>query len=362
MLGGMRLKNFSVKSARLYLCESDIIIPNWSFNDMATIEITEKTWKNAWLALNWRFRPNPHYSAYWRVLHNRALLAWEPPPKTLPQPPINTTLRSDANSPPGPSTSTISSLEQQQINPQGERANETDPEDYYTPNPSTLDSPSDHSVTANFPNRTPIYTDADPTDENYLSSRKWFIADPTNQPARPHWAIDKCNICGAKDSTSHGFFLCPPIQQLWKDALSLLPSLLQDHKVVPLEHANLSLRNVVLGFPDLIASLPRHKRNRVVLWHSAVIYVITQARTKSIWKSRKYGIRTVFNWGPNGSETLSKIKFEIRNLFWSIYISSCQSGDLNAIRAFENQWCTENAWCSIQYNDNNEKCILKFHQ
>jgi hypothetical protein len=189
-----------------------------------------------------------------------------------------------------------------------------------------------------------------------------FATDPADLPAHSHWAIDDCNICGAKDSTSHGFLQCPPVQKLWEDSLALLPSLLEDHKVVPLEHVNLSLRNIVLCFPDLLKSLPKHKRGRVILWHSAVIYAITQNRTRIIWKSRKYNARAIFKWEEiDGSPPLSKVKFEIRNLLWSIYLKASQSDDPKSIHTFENQWCNENSWCSIQYNDT-KKHTLKFHQ
>jgi hypothetical protein len=357
VLGGMRLKDFSVKGARLYLSSPEVIIPNWNLDENTAPEANLKIWKDAWTNLLWRYRPDPHYSAYWRVLYNRALLAWAPNNITPADQSVLTPLRgsSDGASTPSPSQSGTLPFQVQLDKSNNTQLTDIDNEDYLTFDSSSTDLPREQASRQR-ENETSRSTDVVPR-----PTTPPFATDPADLPPHPRWTIDDCNICGAKDSTSHGFLLCPPVQKLWKDSLALLPSLLEDHKVIPLEHANLSLRNIVLCFPDLLKSLPKYKRGRVILWHSAVIYTITQIRTRTIWKSRKHNTRAILQWGDTDkNQPLSQVKFEIRNLLWSIYLK-CQFSDLHAIHAFENQWCTGNAWCDIQYNSPGN-CTLKFHQ
>jgi hypothetical protein len=57
-------------------------------------------------------------------------------------------------------------------------------------------------------------------------------------------------------------------------------------KVIPLEHANLSLRNIVLCFPDLLKSLSKHKR------------AITKIRTRTIWDQGNIKLAPFSNGDP----------------------------------------------------------------
>lgn len=83
-LANIRLPQFTVRKARLYLGTEEIVIPNWTFDEEETSkEETLKRWRSMWTILNWKYRPINHYSAYWRLLHNRPLQAWEPNHTTL---------------------------------------------------------------------------------------------------------------------------------------------------------------------------------------------------------------------------------------------------------------------------------------
>jgi hypothetical protein len=184
-----------------------------------------------------------------------------------------------------------------------------------------------------------------------------------DQPGQSSWAIDVCNICQAQDSTEHGFVTCPPIKHLWSQAVDLLPSLLHGHQVTPLQHANLSTRNIILAFPELRASLPKHQRARIILWHSAVIYTISRIRTSVIWRARRTATKTKFDWGdPEGQELLAKVKFEIRNLLWLTFIKSCGNKTITEIHNFENQWCSDNVWFSLSKEGEASTWGIKFHQ
>ena len=80
----------------------------------------------------------------------------------------------------------------------------------------------------------------------------------------------------------------------------------------------ISVREVVLAFPKLREDLPNRVRAPVVLWQSAMIYVITICREKSIEekeksKDRAEGIQ--FDFG----ECLRKVKVQIRHNLWGTW-------------------------------------------
>src|SRR5436853_1998209 len=84
----------------------------------------------------------------------------------------------------------------------------------------------------------------------------------------------------------------------------------------------------ILGFTELVDSLPKLRKERVLLWHSAVIFTITTIRTEAIWKGRKYGIRTNFKWGDPESRNwfpISKVKYEIRLLLWETFRQAAEN-------------------------------------
>jgi len=92
-------------------------------------------------------------------------------------------------------------------------------------------------------------------------------------------------ISAGQKIPQNGFLTCPPVRQIWEEAVQFLSNLLAaDMTPHTPQHADLNLRNVVLGFPDLTHSTPVRRRQRIALWHSAV--VCTTAKTRHIAISR----------------------------------------------------------------------------
>jgi hypothetical protein len=180
------------------------------------------------------------------------------------------------------------------------------------------------------------------------------------------WSIDNCSICEMKDTTTHAFLQCPRVHALWTQAISLIPQLINDVEIEP-RLLDINLRNVILGFPELMDSLPKLRKERVLLWHSAVIFTITTIRTEVIWKGREYGIRTNFKWGDPESRNwfpISKVKYELCLLLWEAFRQAVKTAKnlqrASIIRKFELQWCENNNMCSVQYRPDNSH-TLSFH-
>jgi hypothetical protein len=180
-------------------------------------------------------------------------------------------------------------------------------------------------------------------DENHLPARACGLTDPEDVGEAPKWAIDTCHLCETKDTPMHAYLQCPAVNDIWIKSIALLLQTLNEN-IAP-QHLTLTIRNIVLCFPDLVNSLPTNKRARIILWHSAVIYTITQIRTEAIWKGRERVQRTIFNWGGDDRElVMKKIKYEIRRLIWQIFTKN------ESLPNFKLEWCDGNDICIIADN------------
>jgi hypothetical protein len=127
------------------------------------------------------------------------------------------------------------------------------------------------------------------------------------------------------------------------------------HGVDTDERFQLTLKNIVLAFPDGIQSLPANQRHRLTLWHSAVIYILTDTRRKAIWTARQQVRHTHLVWD---SPTIYKrVMFEIRRVSWKIYLKAKEqkhpkttdtSEDVSSLQQFDLNWCTDNTICVLR--------------
>ena len=69
----MLCKDYRIKFARKHILSSSLLIPRWDEEDVHYgNESVEDVWRQAWKMLNWKFRSEVHFEAYWYLLHNRA--------------------------------------------------------------------------------------------------------------------------------------------------------------------------------------------------------------------------------------------------------------------------------------------------
>ena len=301
-LAGCPLKDYSVKKARNYQSSPETIIPNWNFTEAEApgldraAELT--VWRNAWANLLWKDRPTPHYSAYWRLLQNRVLLAWKPKtPGSHPTPLDGSRLsNNDARDLPEDDQRTINRSARRRRRPNLALSASTSTNN----SQESLESANDNTSPANSNNDNP---------------RLDSLKDPADRPEPEPWAIDDCNICHLKDSARHAFLLCPPVYRIWQEALLLLPGLIYGNDSTPLTHTGVTIFKVVFGFPELTKSIPKQKRRRITLWHSAVVFVINSTRTDIVWNARQRGTKAIFDWSSYNEvdRPLTKIKYEIRH-------------------------------------------------
>jgi hypothetical protein len=356
-LAGVPLREYTVKKGRIYQSSPEIIIPNWKFTEeecprsrLVPSEIT--VWRNAWANLLWHDRPRTHLSLYWRLLQNRVLLAWKP--NSLQKSVENINPRKRGRPPSSLGTTHDEDDDNSDIS-------ET-PTSSYPSQPSQASSnPTDETLNSN--HSSSIQSRRKP---NNTPSRLDPIKDPVDIPESKPWAIDECNICKEKDSARHAFLRCPPVHLIWSQAIELLPSLLYPanlRNLFALEEAEISIFNIIFGFPDLVKSVqPKHKRHHVTLWHSAVIYVIRSTRTEAVWRSRTTGTQCKFDWGNDDRNSMIKrIKHEIRQTVYTIFTAARQSGKQDIINDFKVKWCDEGTWFSVDESKPRDWKLI-FHQ
>jgi exonuclease III len=124
-----------------------------------------------------------------------------------------------------------------------------------------------------------------------------------------------CANCGQKDVEIHAYVECPEIQQIWQGAKEILEKLIGATSIVTTMNLQFSASEIVFCFPQLRISLPEILRDRVILWHSAVIYVITSCREWSLEHNTGAEHGTQFKY----FQTSKRIHGEIRQVIWEIF-------------------------------------------
>jgi hypothetical protein len=83
-----------------------------------------------------------------------------------------------------------------------------------------------------------------------------------------------------------------------------------------------------LAFPTLRQHLQKGKKERVILWHSAMVYVMTQYRNRCIMEEELRGTGTgapegvLFEWAGWKAEVVK----EVRKCLWDIYQANGHGG------------------------------------
>jgi hypothetical protein len=134
-----------------------------------------------------------------------------------------------------------------------------------------------------------------------------------------------CLNCGQKDTTEHAHARCPDIKQIWKEAGEVLISLIGAESVVEDMEINYSVSEIALCFPELRRRIPEIFRERVILWHSSVIFIITSDREWSLTHLTARDNRTNFRF----ANVLPRIRSEVRNIISNIFEKEKSLGKLD---------------------------------
>lgn len=92
-----------------------------------------------------------------------------------------------------------------------------------------------------------------------------------------------CLDCNVRDTSQHAALECGKVREIWEGAVSWLQALIGRPTTLEVD---LTITEVILGFPQLRNSLPKAMRMRVVLWHSAVVFTIAKLRERSLEAAR----------------------------------------------------------------------------
>jgi len=74
-LAGVPCEGYTVKIGRVYATRGFVIEPGWEeIGPAEGVNMEQRRarlWKTAWGTLNWKYRAETHYEAYWKLLHKR---------------------------------------------------------------------------------------------------------------------------------------------------------------------------------------------------------------------------------------------------------------------------------------------------
>jgi len=164
------------------------------------------------------------------------------------------------------------------------------------------------------------------------------VADP-----RAAFHTGFCRNCGEKDTTKHAYVLCPEVSQIWATAVRILEDLIGAESVTKDLNVQLSVLEIVLGFPELRKRIPKIFRMRVVLWHSAVLYVITACREWSLDHRKSDEKDTRFNY----HDVQKCIRTEIRSILYDIFERETA---LKKIDRFKSMWENSSRFIIVTHN------------
>jgi hypothetical protein len=165
--------------------------------------------------------------------------------------------------------------------------------------------------------------------------------------------VGHCGNCGEKDTAEHAFVTCPDIQKIWKEATGVLERLVgrtrapedrddreareggrrktDTERTSSIGTPRFDTSEIIQAFPKFRESLPKARRHRVVLWHSAIIFVITELRKASLTKMET---RESVEYDFEGWKDV--VTKEMGQMLWEI----CT--DENNRKGFEEAWLMEN--------------------
>src|SRR2546423_3888299 len=85
-----------------------------------------------------------------------------------------------------------------------------------------------------------------------------------------------CLSCNVKDISQYAVVKCKGVREVWEGATSWLCAMIGWPNIA----AELTIPEIVLGFSQLRNSLPKTMRERVKMWHSAVVFIIAHFRMR----------------------------------------------------------------------------------
>jgi hypothetical protein len=124
---------------------------------------------------------------------------------------------------------------------------------------------------------------------------------------KERWHTTLCRHCDQKDNPEHVYLKCYVIRQVWKESSKILEELTRQNVM---NQTSWEMRNVILCFPTLPEYVTKAIQQRIILWHSTVLYLIWKRRTIALQKLR-IDENTVDEQGlPRLSEIRSEVNFD----------------------------------------------------
>jgi hypothetical protein len=137
-----------------------------------------------------------------------------------------------------------------------------------------------------------------------------------------------CYDCGQKDTSRHAYVECPEVRRIWASATQILEELIGATSVIKDSDIQLCQSEIVLGFPELRKRIPEIFRERVIAWHSAIVYVIWACREWSLDHREVREGRTCFKF----YNCQSRIRTEIRAVIHSIFEKETNLGQTDRFK------------------------------
>jgi hypothetical protein len=157
-----------------------------------------------------------------------------------------------------------------------------------------------------------------------------------------------CEDCGQKDTTEHAYVTCPEVQRIWNEAEGILISLIGAESVIEDMRIDYSVSEIALCFPELRKCIPEIFRERVILWHSSVVFIITSDREWSLKHQTEGSNQTRFRF----QNTTPRIRCEIRDIISTIFE---KEKSLQRLDRFSIAWINSSRLVTMKGNN-----ILRF--
>jgi hypothetical protein len=151
----------------------------------------------------------------------------------------------------------------------------------------------------------------------------------------------------SKDTPEHATYQCPEIRSMWETSKRHLHRLTNEHQKINPDLLQIDLKNIVLCLPEARKIISKRHKQRLQLWHSATLYVITDTRENAIWIAREQATHTRIQWDLES--VMKQIGYEIRGVIWKICNKTHRKdGHQNPMEQFERDWCNDGTLCEIR--------------